>query len=137
MPTQWTFLRRGEKGPSLDWHRAIQSRNRRPDNSGAGLLAVPHKRPEPGLPRVRGSVRRLTVPAEISTRHDEVVTPCQGQFLTGPGWQAANITIQDKWPADVIEHDQTPNDPVVQQLVANALGVPNGPADPAFRPSCV
>jgi triacylglycerol lipase len=73
----------------------------------------------------------------ISTRHDQVVTPYQSQFLTGPGWQATNITIQDKWPADVIEHDQAPNDPVVQQLVANALGVPNGPADPAFRPSCV
>jgi hypothetical protein len=75
--------------------------------------------------------------AVISTRHDEVLTPDQSQFLTGPGWQVTNITIQDKCPPDVIEHDQTPNDPVVQQLVANALGVPNGPDDPAFRPSCV
>ena len=44
--------------------------------------------------------------------------------------------IQDLCPADPIEHDQTPNDPVVQQLVGNALARVGRPADPAFRPSC-
>ena len=74
----------------------------------------------------------------ISTTHDEVVTPYQSQFLAGPAQKVTNITIQDKCPADVIEHDQTPNDPVVQRLVSNALGRPAGePADPAYQPSCI
>ena len=74
----------------------------------------------------------------ISTTHDEVVTPYQSQFLAGPAEKVTNITIQDKCPADPIEHDQTPNDPVVQRLVSNALGRPAGhPADPAFQPNCV
>jgi triacylglycerol lipase len=74
----------------------------------------------------------------ISTTHDEVVTPYQSQFLTGPTQQITNITIQDKCPADVIDHDQTPNDPVVQRLVSNALAQGSGrPADPAFQPACV
>ena len=73
----------------------------------------------------------------ISTTHDEVVTPYQSQFLSGPARQVTNITIQDKCPADLIEHDQTPNDPVVRQLVANALGMTAGPADPAFQPRCL
>lgn len=74
----------------------------------------------------------------ISTTHDEVVTPYQSQFLAGSARQVTNITIQDKCPADLIEHDQTPNDPVVQRLVSSALGRPAGqPADPAYQPSCV
>lgn len=73
----------------------------------------------------------------ISTTHDEVVTPYQSQFLSGPARQVTNITIQDKCPADLIGHDQTPNDPVVRQLVANALGMTAGPADPAFQPRCL
>lgn len=74
----------------------------------------------------------------ISTTHDEVVTPYQSQFLAGPLQKVTNITVQDKCPADVIEHDQTPNDPVVQRLVSNALGRPAGqPADPSFQPSCL
>jgi triacylglycerol esterase/lipase EstA (alpha/beta hydrolase family) len=73
----------------------------------------------------------------ISTKHDEVVTPYQSQFLSGPARQVTNVTIQDKCPADLIEHDQTPNDPVVQQLVANALGMTAGPADPAYQPRCL
>ncbi len=74
----------------------------------------------------------------ISTRYDEVVTPYQSQFLSGPAKKVTNITIQDKCPADVIEHDQAPNDPVVHRLVSNALGRPAGlPADPAFQPSCL
>lgn len=72
----------------------------------------------------------------ISTRYDEVVTPYESQFLDGPDDQVTNILIQDKCPLDPIEHDQTPNDPVVHQLVLNALET-DGPADPAYQPSCV
>ncbi len=72
----------------------------------------------------------------ISTVHDEVVTPYQSQFLSGPANRVTNITIQNLCPTDPIEHDHTPNDPVVQQLVGNALARTSGPADPAFRPAC-
>jgi triacylglycerol lipase len=73
----------------------------------------------------------------ISTVHDEVVIPYNSQFLSGPARQVTNITIQDKCPADLFEHDQTPNDPVVHQIVAHALGKPSGPADPAYQPACI
>ncbi|WP_461163543.1 esterase/lipase family protein [Arthrobacter sp. R4-81] len=73
----------------------------------------------------------------ISTRYDEIVIPYNSQFLTGPARQVTNITIQDKCPADVFEHDQTPNDPVVHQLVTHALGRTSGPADPAYQPRCL
>jgi len=73
----------------------------------------------------------------VSTIHDEVVIPYNSQFLNGSARHVTNITIQDKCPADVFEHDQTPNDPVVHQFVANALGQASGPADPAFQPVCL
>jgi hypothetical protein len=73
----------------------------------------------------------------ISTVYDEVVIPYNSQFLDGPARQVTNITIQDKCPADVFEHDQTPNDPVVHQIVAHALGQESGPADPAYQPRCL
>ena len=73
----------------------------------------------------------------LSTVYDEVVIPYNSQFLNGPARQVTNITIQDKCPADIFEHDQTPNDPVVHQFVAHALGQASGPADPAYQPSCV
>ncbi|GKV74613.1 MULTISPECIES: esterase/lipase family protein [Pseudarthrobacter] len=73
----------------------------------------------------------------ISTVYDEVVIPYNSQFLAGPARQVTNITIQDKCPLDVFEHDQTPNDPVVHQIVAHALGRSSGPADPAYQPRCV
>ena len=73
----------------------------------------------------------------ISTVYDEVVIPYNSQFLSGPARQVTNITIQDKCPADVFEHDQTPNDPVVHQFVAHALGRVSGPADPAYQPNCI
>jgi triacylglycerol esterase/lipase EstA (alpha/beta hydrolase family) len=72
----------------------------------------------------------------ISTRNDEVVTPYESQFLAGPRRRVTNITIQDTCPADPIEHDQAPNDPVVHQLVLDALRHNGGPADPAYRPAC-
>lgn len=73
----------------------------------------------------------------ISTRYDEIVIPYNSQYLAGPARQVTNITIQDKCPADVFEHDQTPNDPVVHQLVSHSLGRASGPADPAYQPRCL
>ena len=73
----------------------------------------------------------------ISTVYDEVVIPYNSQFLAGPPRQVTNLTIQDKCPADVFEHDQAPNDPVVHQIVAHALGIDSGPADPAYQPACL
>jgi len=72
----------------------------------------------------------------ISTTHDEVVTPYTSQALAGSARQVTNITIQNKCRLDPIEHDQTPNDPVVQQLVLNALGRRNAPANSAYQPNC-
>ena len=73
----------------------------------------------------------------ISTKYDEVVIPYNSQYLNGSARQVTNLTIQDKCPADVFEHDQTPNDPVVHQLVGHALGRASGPADPAYQPVCL
>ena len=73
----------------------------------------------------------------ISTRYDEVVTPYQSQFLAGDASQVTNVTIQDKCPLDTIEHDQAPNDPVVQQWVANALAQEAAPAQRTFQPACL
>ncbi len=71
----------------------------------------------------------------ISTTHDEVVTPYTSQALAGPARRVTNVVIQDKCPTDTIEHDQTPNDPVVQAMVLNALQT-DGPMDKSFQPSC-
>ncbi|MEO5851277.1 MAG: lipase, partial [Nocardioides sp.] len=72
----------------------------------------------------------------ISTIYDEVVTPYQSQALVGPSGQVTNVVIQDLCSLDPIEHDQTPNDPVVQQLVSAALNRSTGPLDPGYRPTC-
>jgi len=71
----------------------------------------------------------------ISTTHDEVVTPYTSQALDGPPDRVTNVVIQNLCPTDPIEHDQSPNDPVVAQLVLNALGRP-GPLDKTFQPDC-
>lgn len=72
----------------------------------------------------------------ISTVNDEVVRPYTSQALAGPPKRVTNIVIQHLCPLDPIEHDQTPNDPVVHQLVSNALAQVKGPGDPTFRPTC-
>jgi len=69
----------------------------------------------------------------ISTTHDEVVTPYQSQALAGP--QATNLVIQDRCPADPVEHVGITYDPVALQWTLDALGRP-GAADPAFVPDC-
>lgn len=71
----------------------------------------------------------------ISTRYDEVVTPWQTQFLDGPRRRVTNTLLQDVCEADVIEHDQAPNDPVTQQIVREALRA-DGPARERFQPEC-
>ncbi len=73
----------------------------------------------------------------ISTRYDEVVTPYRSQFLAGPARRVTNIVIQDVCPADPIEHDQAPNDPVVHQLVLEALSHKRAPADPTPQIDCL
>lgn len=72
----------------------------------------------------------------ISTKYDEVVMPYTSQALAGPSSHVTNLVIQDYCPLDPIEHDQAPNDPVVQQIVSAALNRENGPADPGFQPNC-
>jgi hypothetical protein len=69
----------------------------------------------------------------VSTTHDEVVTPYQSQALAGP--QATNVVIQDRCPADPVEHVAITYDPIALQWTLNALGRP-GAADPAFVPDC-
>ncbi|MCH1866234.1 lipase family protein [Nocardioides sp. CFH 31398] len=97
--------------------------------------------------QARGSrfLRRLnadgdTVPGPdytvISTRYDEIVTPWRSQFLDGPRQRVTNILLQNKCETDTFEHDQTPNDPVTQQIVRHALRV-DGPAREAYKPECV
>ncbi|GLZ34179.1 lipase [Lentzea sp. NBRC 105346] len=69
----------------------------------------------------------------ITTVSDEVVIPYSSAFLVGK--RVTNVTLQDKCPLTTIEHDQSPNHPLVWQWVTNALGR-TGPADPAFLPNC-
>ncbi len=71
----------------------------------------------------------------ISTRYDEVVMPYESQSLTGPRARVTNVLLQNKCPADVIEHDQAPNDLVVQQIVLEALRH-TGPARKGYQPDC-
>jgi triacylglycerol esterase/lipase EstA (alpha/beta hydrolase family) len=73
----------------------------------------------------------------IATTHDEIVTPYTSEALAGPADQVTNVVIQNFCPLDPIEHDQTPNDPVVQQLVLAALTNANGPLSPSFSPNCL
>ncbi|WP_026550465.1 alpha/beta fold hydrolase [Arthrobacter sp. Br18] len=72
----------------------------------------------------------------ITTKYDEVVTPYQSQFLSGPAKHVTNILLQDKCPLNLIEHDQAPIDPAVHQLVSHALSKP-GPANPSYQPRCL
>ena len=72
----------------------------------------------------------------IATIHDEIVTPYTSQALVGPAKRVTNVVIQDFCPLNPIEHDQTPNDPVVQKFVLAALANTKGPLPTTFRPSC-
>lgn len=72
----------------------------------------------------------------VSTRYDEVVTPYQSQYLAGPARRVTNTLVQDVCPADPIEHDQAPNDPVVHAIVLDALSHRRAPGDPAPSVDC-
>jgi triacylglycerol lipase len=73
----------------------------------------------------------------VETRYDEVVTPYRSAFLPqSADGRVTNVLLQDACPNDVSEHLAIQGDPIAIQWVANALGRP-GPADPAFRPSCL
>ncbi|PTX64365.1 lipase (class 2) [Melghirimyces profundicolus] len=65
----------------------------------------------------------------VATRTDEVVVPCTSGFLKGPPSRVANITLQDVYPYDQVEHLGIPYDPHAFQFVLDALAHP-GPADP-------
>ncbi|MCW2849785.1 MAG: lipase, class 2 [Marmoricola sp.] len=70
----------------------------------------------------------------IATTHDEVVLPYTSGFLRGP--RTTNITLQLTCPLDLSGHLLIPMDGAAIRLVLNALGR-RGPADPAYRPSCL
>ena len=71
----------------------------------------------------------------VTTRYDEVVTPYRSAYLeTGPA--TTNITLQDRCRLDLTDHLGIIYDSAALAWVVNALGRP-GPADPAFRPSCL
>ncbi|MEA2333179.1 MAG: hypothetical protein QOH58_3317 [Thermoleophilaceae bacterium] len=70
----------------------------------------------------------------IQTRYDEVVIPYSSAFLSG--WGTTNVLLQARCPLDLSEHLSILGDAVALRWIQNALARP-GPADPAYRPSCL
>ena len=70
----------------------------------------------------------------VVTQYDEVVVPFSSGYLSGP--RTTNIRLQSKCPADLSDHLHIPMDGPAIRLALNALGR-SGPADPAYRPSCL
>jgi triacylglycerol esterase/lipase EstA (alpha/beta hydrolase family) len=70
----------------------------------------------------------------VQTRYDEIVIPYTSAFLSGAN--TTNVLLQARCPLDVSEHLSIIYDAVALRWIRNALGRP-GPADPAFRPSCL
>ena len=70
---------------------------------------------------------------QVVTQNDEVVVPYTSGYLSGDN--TTNVKLQDRCPADPVEHLGISYDPVALQWVLNALGR-SGPADPAFQPVC-
>jgi triacylglycerol lipase len=71
----------------------------------------------------------------VQTRYDEVVVPYTSAFLAA-GPNTTNVLLQARCPLDFSEHPGIIYDPVALRWIKNAVGRP-GPADPAFRPSCL
>jgi triacylglycerol esterase/lipase EstA (alpha/beta hydrolase family) len=65
----------------------------------------------------------------VTTRTDEVVVPYTSAFLDGPSQQVVNLTLQDYYPLDNIEHLGIVYDPNAFKFVFDALAH-DGPADP-------
>ena len=78
-------------------------------------------------------------PAQELDQLDRVAEPALGggPRCAGPARRVTNIVIQDLCPTDAIEHDQAPNDPVVHQLVLEALSQHRAPADPTPEINCL
>jgi triacylglycerol esterase/lipase EstA (alpha/beta hydrolase family) len=55
----------------------------------------------------------------IGTRYEEVITPYQAQFLTGP--RVTNILLQEQCPTDAVDHLASIYDSVALHDVLNAL----------------
>lgn len=68
----------------------------------------------------------------VVTRYDEVVLPYTSGFLDG----ATNVTVQQKCPLHVPGHLLLPSDGAAIRVTLHALAR-RGPADPAYRPSCL
>ncbi|MDR7073005.1 esterase/lipase family protein [Fictibacillus barbaricus] len=64
----------------------------------------------------------------VSTRNDEIVVPYTSAFLSGNPSQTTNVTIQDYYPYDQIEHQNIAQDPLAFKFVFDALDH-DGPAD--------
>jgi triacylglycerol esterase/lipase EstA (alpha/beta hydrolase family) len=64
----------------------------------------------------------------IVTRYDELVTPYQSGFLTGPG--VTNVTLQDHCDDDFSDHLAAIYDPVALSLVLDALDPARSTAPP-------
>ncbi len=71
---------------------------------------------------------------QITTRYDEVVVPYTSAYLA-EGPRTTNVTIQDSCPADTAEHVLIPMSRTAIQWVLDAV-TREGPADPAFQPTC-
>ncbi|MCH5586439.1 lipase family protein [Shimazuella sp. AN120528] len=65
----------------------------------------------------------------IGTRTDEVVVPYTSAFLTGPSERVVNITLQNYYPLDLIEHQFIPFDLNTFNFILDALSH-DGPANP-------
>ncbi|MFG6495076.1 alpha/beta fold hydrolase [Fictibacillus sp. UD] len=65
----------------------------------------------------------------VTTRNDEIVVPFTSAFLNGEKENVTNVTIQDYYPYDQIEHQNIAQDPLAFNFVFDALEH-EGPADP-------
>jgi triacylglycerol esterase/lipase EstA (alpha/beta hydrolase family) len=68
----------------------------------------------------------------IESQNDEVVTPYQSAFLTGPSSQVTNIDLQKQCSLDQGEHLSMPYDHIADADVLTALD----PANPPVKPAC-
>jgi triacylglycerol lipase len=71
---------------------------------------------------------------QVETKYDEVVMPYTSAFLT-PGAHSTNILLQDRCPADTVEHVFIPMDPQAIAWVLNAFHR-TGPANPKAAIGC-
>ena len=71
---------------------------------------------------------------QVATTYDRVVVPYTSAFLQGP--QSTNITLQDRCPADPVDHVFIPTDPQAIAWVLNAFNR-EGPANPDAPIGCL